>query len=172
MQASSSALPSSSEAAGLGAGKDTIYRDRKGRKLEMLNEMTRNEGGGRQEPVKPVWGTGLAQQRERGERRERARADGQGPVARYEISAERDAEKREEMRWDDPMAQHLSKSKGGSAKPKYRGPPAPPNRFNIPPGYRWDGVDRSNGYEKAFFLQQAQARANAQTAHEWATHDM
>jgi pre-mRNA-splicing factor CWC26 len=149
-------------------------QDRKGRKLEMLSEMMKGqgEGGGPKEPVKPSWGSGLAQQKEKEQKRSRARADGSGPVARYTIDEETDKEKRDEMRFDDPMAQHLSKKANTSNKPKYRGPPPPANRFNLPPGFRWDGVDRSNGYEKQYFMAQAKARREASEAHAWATADM
>ena len=149
----------------LGAGEDTIYRDRNGRKLEMLSEMMRNEAGGSGQPgpVPPVWGTGLAQQRSSAARRADERSVASKPLAQYEIDGDVDARKRAEMRWEDPMAQHLAKrSSGAPSKPKYRGPPPPPNRFDIPPGHRWDGVDRSNGYEKQFFIAQAKARRDAQ----------
>ena len=168
--------PSVQDATALGAAEPTVYRDRKGRKLEMLTEMmsgaSGGDGGKSADQSKPSWGSGLVQQKAQAERRARGRADGAGPLARYEIDDETDKAKRDVMRFDDPMAQHLTMRAPTSNKPKYRGPAPPPNRFDIPPGYRWDGVDRSNGYEAGFFKAAAQARNEAQQARQWAQEDM
>ena len=174
MRAAQAAAPNFTEASSMGAGEDTVYRDKKGRKLEMLSEMMKNEGGAKPAagPVKPTWGSGLVQQRSKEEQREYERREAAKPMARYDLDAERDAEKREAVRWDDPMAEYVAAKKPKSNKPQYRGPAPPPNRFKLAPGHRWDGVDRSNGYEKDFFKQQSQARLDATTAHKWATADM
>ena len=58
-----------------------------------------------------------------------------------------------------------------SGKPKYEGSFLP-NRFGIPPGHRWDGVDRSNGYEKQWFERQNSRRAIEEEAYKWSTSDM
>lgn len=56
-------------------------------------------------------------------------------------------------------------------RPVYKGP-WKPNRFMIQPGYRWDGVDRSNGYEDQFLLHQNKNKSLAAEAHAWSTEDM
>ena len=105
----------------------------------------------------------------------RAREMGDRPLAQYEDNLDRDQAMRAMSRWDDPMKDktELSEAKAKlSVRRRYEGPPAPPNRFGIEPGYEWDGVDRSNGYEAQLFRRDAKARSKAKSAFRMATEDM
>ena len=57
-------------------------------------------------------------------------------------------------------------------KTVYRGPPAPPNRYNIMPGSRWDGLDRSNGFEKKYYDSIVSKKAREEEAYKWSVEDM
>jgi len=84
-----------------------------------------------------------------------------------------------EERAEDPMLAYMQskrkkaiKSSGVMQYPEYKGPPPPPNRFGIKPGYRWDGVDRSTGFEKRLFEHSNKRKAVAEEAYKWSTEDM
>merc|ERR1712157_462968 len=68
------------------------------------------------------------------------------------------------QRIGDPMEQYLAEKKKKADKkkgkfPEYKGPLPPPNRFGIKPGYRWDGVDRSTGFESRYFYMLANVKS-------------
>lgn len=78
-------------------------------------------------------------------------------------------------RKEDPMLDYIMqkevKSNKQAVKPIYKGS-FPPNRLNIRPGYRWDGVDRSNGFEKQWFERQNSRKAQDEEAYKWSVADM
>ena len=47
-----------------------------------------------------------------------------------------------------------------------------PNRFGIPAGYRWDGEDRGNGFEKRLLLKRSSDKANSEAKYMWSVADM
>ena len=77
----------------------------------------------------------------------------------------------EYMRSKNPDSKEGDESKPAVPKKLYRGP-APPNRYNILPGHRWDGVDRSNGFEKRYFESISAKKAMEEMAFKWSTEDM
>ncbi|KAJ2864603.1 Pre-mRNA-splicing factor cwc26 [Coemansia aciculifera] len=146
-----------------GRGAETIYRDAKtGKKLD-IDQVRKEETESRQDQerrrqMQKEWNKGLVQQREKLEELqliEQIRAAG----GNLDNSRERDSEQRAKEHWNDPALKFLENKKTSKTEyPQYAGY-APPNRFGIRPGYRWDGVDRSNGFEKDSFKRQASASA-------------
>ena len=58
------------------------------------------------------------------------------------------------------------------SKPKYRGPMPAPNRFNILPGYRWDGISRGNGFEAKRIIRMNVTKMRKQQAYQWSVADL
>ncbi|KAI4474225.1 hypothetical protein M0804_014959 [Polistes exclamans] len=164
-----------------GAGQKAILRDSKtGRRRNLEAEAAvEREKQKRQEELNEKydkWGRGLKQIEDREEKLKNYLHEVSKPLARYADDADLDKALREQEKEGDPMLEYIrnKKIKEGKIKPdelRYQGSYMP-NRFGIKPGHRWDGVDRSNGYEKKWFDAQNAKTALQEEAYRWSTADM
>ncbi|XP_035719260.1 BUD13 homolog isoform X3 [Vespa mandarinia] len=164
-----------------GAGQKAILRDSKtGRRRNLEAEAAvEREKQKRQEELNEKyekWGKGLKQVEDKEEKLKNYLHEISKPLARYADDADLDKALREQEKEGDPMLEYIRKKKikEGKIKPdelRYQGS-FTPNRFGIKPGHRWDGVDRSNGYEKKWFEAQNAKTALQEEAYKWSTADM
>lgn len=152
---------------------ETIYRDASGRIINVAMKRAEarraaEEAAAREAAEKEAL-TGDVQRRQREERKNLMEEAKYMPLARTAEDEELNAELKAQERWNDPAAQFLTKPSTGGAtggKKMYKGA-APPNRYGIRPGHRWDGVDRSNGFERQWFEARNRRERNAGLAYEW-----
>ncbi|XP_056295680.1 BUD13 homolog [Pseudoliparis swirei] len=157
----------------------TVFRDKTGKKrdLETEREEKKRKDGEKAAKAEKYaqWGRGVAQGEMHQQKLEDAVHEAQKPLARHRNDEDLDRMLREQQRDGDPMAALIRRKKErnkSQVKPRYKGPPPPPNRFNILPGYRWDGVDRSTGFEKKRYSRMADKKAVQEEAYKWSVEDM
>ncbi|XP_071510278.1 uncharacterized protein [Diadema antillarum] len=166
-----------------GRNAETIFRDKSGKRRDLKAErrFKREEEEKQAEKDEKFmqWGKGLAQVKQQQDQVEDIVKEMAKPLARYQDDEDLDLMLKEQDREGDPMLAFLKKREskarakaGIKEKPKYQGPKPPPNRFNIQPGYRWDGVDRSSGFERKYFQRQADKKATSELAYKWSVEDM
>ena len=73
---------------------------------------------------------------------------------------------------EELAAQPASGVDGPPRKPMYKGPPPKPNRYGIRPGYRWDGIDRGNGFEDRLLGSLHSKGRKKEEAYKWSSADM
>ena len=160
---------------------ETVYRDATGRRIDISLKRAEARAATldaeRQAKRERESAMGAVQLRERAARQEALEDAKLLPLARGADDEEMNDDLRGRVRWDDPMAGYIARkqatttagttgrheSSGGDetdtkhkSKTKTYSGAAPPNRYGIAPGARWDGVDRGNGFEGRWFG----ARAN------------
>lgn len=165
-----------------GRDAEVVIRDRRGRnkefELELESERRKTEAEEARKKEYDRWGKGLKQIDDLEKRYQEHMHEASKPLARMADDQDLQDHLRNQERLDDPMLEYMRRKKqdekrkeGYVEKPKYLGQ-FPDNRFNIAPGYRWDGVDRSNGYEKKYFMMVNSKKSLEEEAYRYSTEDM
>ena len=76
------------------------------------------------------------------------------------------------LEYQKQQKQSQTSTSTSNNKPTYKGPPGKPNRFNIKPGYRWDGIDRSNNFEEKVFKRMYEGKRKHDDSYRMRTADM
>ncbi|OOQ83579.1 Pre-mRNA-splicing factor cwc26 [Penicillium brasilianum] len=137
---------------------ETIYRDASGRIINVAMKRAEARRAEAEKKAKEEAARealmGDVQRQQRESRRQELQDIKAMPVARGIEDEALNDELKDVARWNDPAAQFLTAKKGPGAsvtgRPLYKGA-FQPNRYGIRPGHRWDGVDRSIGFEKEWF---------------------
>jgi pre-mRNA-splicing factor CWC26 len=177
-----------------GGSQETVYRDKHGRKLDMMSEMMHQQSvkEGKAQALKEAqyeWGKGAVQKQQKEERDREFNELKNEPFARTIDDPKLERSRREATRDGDPMAAYFEKKRekrrvtdddesdypqqsSTSKKPIYRGPNPTPNRFGIRPGYRWDAIDRSNSFEKKVLLKINEKSSFNEEEYKWRVSDL
>jgi len=160
-----------------GKAQETIYRDASGRVINVamkraeMRAKAEEEERKKQEELENRKGD--VQKREKEARKEALQGAKVMGLARHADDATMNAELKERERWNDPMAQLISSKKASSktrsgkiSGKSYQGA-FEPNRYGIRPGWRWDGVDRGNGFERKWFAARNKAKDRADLEYAW-----
>lgn len=145
---------------------ETVYRDSSGKRIDTKAQRAAAARAKREreekEAQKMEWGKGLVQKEEKEKRKLELEKQKGKAFARHADDKELNEEQKSKELWNDPAAAFLTvrlhfnlrnifhltesfvqkKKSRGPRRPEYNGPPPPPNRFGIKPGYRWDGVGK------------------------------
>lgn len=144
---------------------------------EMLNQMMRQQNGVLVDPDEDEmeWGKGKVDRKAEERERQRQVEEAGAPYRAYSADKDRQImqQQLERDRWGDPMGNLVPKKPKSDRPQKPEWTKAfPPNRFNLKPGHLWDGIDRSNGFEKQHFERQNTNSARKVEAYHWSAADM
>lgn len=161
-----------------GLAQQTIYRDASGRMIKV--EEKREEFAAkareaeRKEKEELESRKGDVQRQQKEDRKQLLQDAKVMTVARHADDRQLNDEMKEKERWNDPMAKLLTTKKTSSGKAgkskasgkSYQGA-FEPNRYGIRPGWRWDGVDRGNGFERKWFAARNKAKDREALEYAW-----
>jgi len=158
----------------------TIFRDKTGRRHNILEQRKADEGKAKKRLAREdqwsKWGKGVLQEKIRKAEEDGATYEESKPLARYADDKDLADYQKSIKRLDDPMEKYFQEKaekrrKRAGGMPIYKGN-WDQNRYNVRPGHRWDGVDRSNGFEKRYFRSLSAKKALKEYEIMYLTEDM